>query len=816
MRGNRSELQAVHLRRVCNPASLEFHSTAELPPLDEVIGQERAVRAVSFGIDIQSTGYHVFALGPAGTGKATTIRQFLERKAAAQPVPDDWCYAFNFAAPDQPKALRLPAGKGHEFQKVVDQMVDELKVEVPRAFEGEQYSQEHERIQKEFEKRQQAIFHELEEEAAAKGLSLIQTPHGLLILPVIRGEVVPPDRIDQLDEETRKHIEKCQAEIQDDVRETMRKVRQLYQDAREKIRNLDREVIGYALAHLLDEIQQTYSQFDEIVAFLNEIRTYILENVAVLRELQNSEQTPFNLPGEGAESWYDRFRVNLLVDNRNTQGAPVISETHPTYHNLMGRVQYRSFMGALLTDFNLIKAGALHRANGGFLIIDVLDVLTKPFAWDALKRALMNQEIRIEPMAEEYALIATKTLEPQPIPLHVKVVLTGDPLLYYLLYNADEEFRELFKVKADFAQDVSWGAETAMQYARFIGDLCRNEGLKHFDPSGVARVVEEGARMVEHQGKLSIRFGDIVDLIHQASYWAGYNGNGLVTAKDVQRAIDERIFRSDRLEERMRELVEEGTLLIDTSGAVVGQVNGISVLPLGDYSFGSPARITARTYVGSEGLINIDRESKLGGRIHNKGAMILAGYLGGAFAQDAPLALSASITFEQLYEEVEGDSASSAELYALLSSLADIPIKQSLAVTGSVNQRGQIQAIGGVNEKIEGFFDVCKRKGLTGEQGVVIPDSNVKHLMLRQEVIDAVAQGEFHVYAISSVVEGIALLTGHDAGQRRPDGSYPKDTVFAAVDARLHTLAERVKEFGKPQIASSINGAGEAVDAVSA
>ncbi|MEZ4635398.1 MAG: Lon-insertion domain-containing protein [Caldilineaceae bacterium] len=348
-----------------------------------------------------------------------------------------------------------------------------------------------------------------------------------------------------------------------------------------------------------------------------------------------------------------------------------------------------------------------------------------------------------------------------------------------------------------------------MQYARFIGDLCRNENLKHFDPSGVARVVEEGARMVAHQGKLSIRFGDVVDLIHQASYWAGHIGNGLVTANDVQRAIDERIFRSDRLEERMRELVEEGTLLIDTEGAVVGQVNGISVLPLGDYSFGSPSRITARTYVGSEGLINIDRESKLGGRIHNKGAMILSGYLGGTFAQDAPLALSASITFEQLYEEVEGDSASSAELYALLSSLAGIPIRQSLAVTGSVNQRGQIQAIGGVNEKIEGFFDVCKRKGLTGDQGVVIPHSNVKHLMLRQEVIDAVARGKFHVYAISTVEEGIALLTGREAGQRRPDGSYPKETVFAAVDARLHALAERVKEFGRTGAGSSSNGAGE-------
>jgi lon-related putative ATP-dependent protease len=806
-----TELTTIQLRRVCDPATLGFSSTAELAPLDEIIGQARAVHAVSFGIEIQSTGYHIYALGPAGTGKTTIIRKFLEQKSAAQPTPDDWCYVFNFGDPDRPRSLRLPAGKGHAFQKAMDQLVEELKVAMPRAFEGDQYSQEQERLQKEFEKRQQALFQELEEETEAKGLRLIQTPHGILILPVIHGDVVPPDRLDQLDDETRHEIERRQAEIQDRLRETMRRVRQLYQEARERVLSLDREVVGYAVSHLIEDIQQSYAEFAGIVSFLDEIRTHILDNVSAFRQLQEAEQSSGTSLTEGRQSWFDRYRVNLLVDNRETEGAPVVFESHPTYHNLVGRIQYQARLGTLITDFSLIKAGALHRANGGYLIIDALDVLTKPFAWEALKRALKNKEIRIEPMAEEYALIATKTLEPEPIPLDVKVVLLGEPLIYYLLYDVDEDFSELFKVKADFAQEMDWGADTALQYACFIGSLCREAKIKHFDPSGVARVVEEGARLVAHQGKLSTRFGDVVDLIHQASYWAGQNGNGLVTAVDVQRAIDERIYRSNRLEERLRELVEEGTLLIDTEGDVVGQVNGISVLPLGDYSFGSPSRITARTYVGSAGVLNIDRESKLGGRIHNKGAMILSGYLGGTYAQEAPLALSASITFEQVYEEIEGDSASSAELYALLSSLSGLPLKQSLAVTGSVNQRGQIQAIGGVNEKIEGFFEVCKRKGFTGEQGVIIPRSNIKNLMLRQDVVRAVEAGVFHVYAVSNVDEGIALLTGREAGERQPDGTYPEGTVNRAVQDRLMTLAERVKAFAKPEVTPSPNGTGEEV-----
>jgi len=789
------ELTTGQLRRICDPASFSFASTEELPPLDEVIGQDRAVRAVSFGIDIQSPGYNIYALGPAGTGKTATIRRFLEQKSAAEPVPDDWFYAFNFAEPDKPRAMRLPAGRGYELQREMDRLVEELRTEVPRSFQGEKYAQEQEQIEARFQKRQQELVQELEKEAEARGLRLIQTPRGMMILPLVNGEVITPEQIEFLNPEDRKKIESRQHEIEGRLRETMRRIRQLYLEAKEQMQDVDQEIVGFLINPLFEELEQKYAGYENVITFLAEIKSHILENVQTLRQIQEGEQMPLAMLADWQQSWFDQYKVNLIIDNRNTTGAPVIMESHPTYHKLLGRIQYQSRLGALVTDFTMIQEGALHHANGGYLVLDALDLLTKPFAWDALKRALKNKEIKIETMGEEFSPIATKSLEPEPIPLDVKVVLLGDPMLYYLLHYVDDDFQELFKVKADFAAQMDWGAETALKYAQFIGSLCREENLKHFDPSGVARVVEEGARMVNHQRKLGTKFGDILDLIHQASYWASHNGNSLVHDTDVQRAIDEKLYRSNQLEERLNELIEEGTILIDTESEVVGQVNGISVFPLGDYAFGKPSRITARTYVGTSGVVNIEREAKLGGRIHNKGTMILAGYLGGAYAQEHPLALSASITFEQLYEDVEGDSATAAELYALLSSLSGFPIKQGLAVTGSANQHGQIQAIGGVNEKIEGFFQVCKIKGLTGVQGVIIPQSNVKNLMLRSDIVAAVEEKQFHIYAISTADEGMALLTGKEAGERGPDGNYPEGTINRAIQDRLRGLAQRVQSF---------------------
>lgn len=791
------------LRRVCDPGIFDFRSTEELPALEEVIGQDRAVRAVSFGIDIESPGYHMYALGPVGTGKTTTIKKFLERKADDEPVPDDWCYINNFDDPDQPQTLRLPAGMGCDFRDDMDELVEALQTEVPQAFQSEEYQEEQEQIQEEFQQKRQALLEELEAEAESKDFTLLQTPQGIVMAPVIQGNVVSPDQFSQLDEETRQQIERRQDELQDKLQETMRKIQQLQHEAREQVQEADRRVVGFAVEHLINERKEKYSENDEIVEFLDEVRADILDNVQAFKQAMQMEQMQQQMPIPMAQMQqrqqvsFDKYRVNLLVDQCDTEGAPVVFESNPTYYNLVGRIEHEAQFGALITNFRNIKSGALHRANGGYLMVEARDVLLKPFAWDALKRALKNESVEIETMGQEYRAIMTKTLEPEAIPLDVKVVVVGNPMLYYLLYHLDEDFQELFKVKADFAVQTDWDDNTPEQYAQFIGNVCRDEDLPHFDPSGVAKVVERGSRMVSDQEKLITKFGEIRDLIREASYWAGKNGHNLVQAEDVQLAIDERIYRSNKVEERIQEMIDDETILIDTEGEVGGQVNGISVVPLGDYSFGKPSRITARTHVGREGVVNIDRETELGGPIHNKGVMILAGYLGGKYAEDIPLALSASLTFEQLYEEVEGDSASSAELYALLSSLSGHPLGQNLAVTGSVNQHGQVQAIGGVNEKIEGFFDVCKLKGLTGDQGVVIPQSNVKHLMLREDVIGAVEEGQFHIYPVSTIDEGIEVLTGVEAGEQQPDGTFPEGTVNRAVQERLRELAEKVKEFGK-------------------
>lgn len=802
-----SALTPDKLRRVFDPAELDFRSTEELSNLDEVIGQERAVRAVSFGIDIESPGYNMYALGPVGTGKTTMIKKFLQRKAEDQPVPDDWLYVNNFDDPDKPKALRLPASKGCKFEKDMQQLVEDMETDVPQAFESDEYDTEQERIQEELQEKRQELFQELEEKAKQKDFTLLQTPAGIVLAPVVQGEVLKPDQFSQLDENTRQEIEQKQEELQEEFRDTMRKVRQIQQEAKERIRELDRQVVGFAVEHLLEALRDKYSEFEEIIEFLDAVRKDILDNVQAFKRAKQMEeaqqQMPILLARRGQQVSFDKYRVNLIVDNCETEGAPVILESNPTYQNLIGRIEHQAQFGALVTNFIMIKGGALHRANGGYLMVEARDVLLKPLAWEALKRALKDQEVKIESMREYYGAISTRTLDPEPIPLDIKVVVVGDPQIYYLLYQLDEDFQELFKVKADFAIQTDWDLETINKYARFIGTICREENLMHFDPSGVSKVVERSARMVSDQKKLATKFGEIVDLVRESNYWARKNDHNLVQAGDVEKAIQEKIYRSNRIEERIQEMIDEETILIDTEGETEGQVNGISVLMLGDYAFGKPSRITTRTHVGNSGVVNIERETELGGRIHNKGVMILTGYLGGKYANEVPLALSAHITFEQSYSEVEGDSASSAELYALLSSLSGYPIRQDLAVTGSVNQKGQIQAIGGVNEKIEGFFDVCRIKGLTGEQGVMIPKSNVQHLMLREDIIEAAKEGKFHIYPISTIDEGIALLTGKDAGERQPDMTYPEGTVNWAVQERLNNLAEKVKAFGRMEKAGS-------------
>ncbi len=795
------ELSAEQVRRVFDAERLDFASTGELPRLEDVIGQDRAVRALNFGIGIDDPGYHIFAIGPIGTGKLTTISKMLRRRAETRDRPDDWCYVNDFADPERPTAIALPAGMGSELADDFDRMVEELATEVPRVFESEHYQKESERVQERFRERQHVSMQALRNEVESESFVLVQTPGGILLAPAENGEVISPDRFEKLDDERKHALEEVQAKLQRRLRETMREGQTIQREARDRIRELDRQAVGFAVENLLHEIREKYGEHPAVLEFVAAVQADIegrADEIKKARQADESaDQGPMAMLGGGGPPSFDSYRVNLIVDNAALGGAPVVLERNPTPHKLVGRVEHEARFGALVTDFRMIKAGALHAANGGYLLVEAWDVLSRPFAWETLKRALKDRELKIETMAEEYRAVVTRTLQPAPIPFTGKVVLVGDARVHHLLLSLDPEFRELFKVKADFAVDTPWDDDTALRYARFIGTLCHDEDLRQFTPSGVARVLEQAARMAGEQSKLATMFGDIVDLLREASYWAGESGHALVDDSDVRRAVQEKIDRSNRIEERLRDLIARGTLMIDTDGEAVGQVNGIAVLSTGDYAFGKPSRITARTWVGSRGVVNIDREAKLGGRLHNKGAMILAGYLGGRYAGAIPLAVSGSVTFEQLYEEVEGDSASSAELYALLSSLADLPIRQGFAVTGSVNQHGRIQAIGGVNEKIEGFFDVCRAVGPTGTQGVLIPAANVPNLMLREDVAAAVERGEFHVYPVETVDEGIAILTGVEAGSAAPDGTFPEGSVNHRVADRLLRLALASKSFGR-------------------
>ena len=794
------ELSADELWNPCDPTDFSFETTAALPSEAPIIGQQRAVQAIDFGVGIASHGFNVYALGYTGTGRTTTTRTFLDRVAASQPVPSDWIYVYNFADPNQPNAISLPPGTAVQLRRDMEELVSDLLREIPRAFESEDYAQQREKILRSLQEQRNEMFAQLEHRVNEQGFTLLKTAMGLGIAPVLNGQVLTPEAYQQLDETTRQGIEERQRQLQGEMAETMRRIRDLEKATKRQLRDFDRQIATFAVGHLIEDLKTRYGGIAEVPEYLAAAQADIIEHVDGFRAQEEAgEGLSAAMVASQREALLKRYRINVLVDHSQQQGAPVIVEPSPTYGNLLGRLEHRAEFGALVTDFTMIKAGCLHRANGGYLVLEMHRLLANPVAWDGLKRALKNSQIRIEEVGTHLQLISTVTLEPEPIPLDVKVVLIGDPMAYYLLHEYDEDFRKLFKVQADFGTYFERRPETCQNYARFIAARCHQEDLLPFDPSAVARAVEYGSRLAEHQHKLSTRFGEIADLVREASYWAQQRASDRTTARDVQRAIDERTYRANRAEEQTQELIGEGTLHVDVTGQAVGQVNGLSVLSLGNYSFGKPSRITVQTYTGRSGVVSLERETKLSGRIHDKGLLTLSGYLGGKYAHDRPLSLSASISFEQLYDEIEGDSASSTELYALLSSLARLPVRQGIAITGSVDQRGNIQPIGGANEKIEGFFQTCKRLGLTGEQGVILPEQNVVHLMLRAEVRQAVAEGRFHIYPVSTVDEGIEILTGVPAGDLEQDGTYPPDSVHGRVMARLAEIAENLKTRGEEE-----------------
>jgi len=783
------------LYRFCDPDTFTFNTTDDLPEFKETIGQERALHALDFGLSLESTGFNIFLLGEHGTGKMTTVRSFLSEKAMNEPVPKDWCYVYNFKDPDIPVTISLEPGQAALFQKDMDEVIKILRVEIPKVFESKEYEKQRNKIIEESQRKQKEIFTSLEAEAQDKGFSVRKTMSGLIIAPVKKtGEPLTEEEYELLDEKTKKRIDETGKALQEKLNDVVRMVREAEKMVKEAIGNFEKEAALSAVGHLIDDLKGKYSEYEKIIAYLEDVKENILDHLDDFKvQEEQAPQLPF-MKMPRAEPTFARYSVNVLVNNKDCKGAPCIFESNPTYYNLFGRIEHKIQYGIALTDFSMIKAGSLHKANGGYIVMNAIDLLRNLFAYDALKRAIRNRELKIEDVWEQYRLITTTTLKPEAIPLDIKVILVGNPYLYYLLYNLDEEYRELFKVKADFESRMNRTDDNMKKYASFVATITREEKLLPFERKGVAKIVEVGSRLAEHQNKLSSRFSDISDIVREASYWASKSGSNVVSDVHVQQAIDERVFRTNRIEEHLREMILEGTIIIDTAGEKIGQINGLAILDLGDYSFGKPSRITARTYAGKAGVVNIERETKMSGKIHEKAILIITNYLGSRYAAKKPISLSASITFEQLYDMVEGDSASCAELYALLSSIANIPLRQNIAVTASMDQNGDVQPVGGINEKIEGFFDLCRLIGLDGSHGVIIPARNVKNLMLKKDVVDAVRDGKFSVYPIEKADEGLEILTGMQVGELREDGTYPEGTVNYLVVKRLTEISESMEK----------------------
>jgi lon-related putative ATP-dependent protease len=785
----------------CKPDELPFKTTDDIPTLTETIGQKRALSALQFGLDIDSHGFNIYILGESGTGKLTTIKTILEDKSKNETIPNDWCYVYNFKNIDLPRAISLKPGTGLAFQKEMDELITVLRQEIPKIFESKEYEKQRTKILEDFQHKQKEQFTDLEKEAKDKDFTLRKTVSGLILVPVkTTGETLSEEEYEGLEPRVKKKIETIGKELQEKLDDVIRIVREEEKKIKDLMKDLERQATLSSIGHRIEELKKAYNDNSEVPNYLEQVMEDILEHLDDFKpqEEQAAPSLQFMRPAKSEPSFV-RYSVNVFVNNHELKGAPVVIESNPTYYNLFGRVEHKLQYGVAMTDFTMIKTGSLQQANGGYLVIDALELLKNIFSYDALKRTIKDKEIKIEDVWEQYRLLSTATLKPQAIPFNVKIVLVGNPRLYYLLYNLDEEYRELFKVKADYENRMDRNPDHMLKYASFIKAKCDERGLRPFDRDAVAKVIEYGSRLAEHQRKLSAKFSDIADLLREADHWAKYNKHSLVTAGDVDKAFEEKTYRSNKVEKKILEATEEGTILIDTEGAVVGQINGLSVLDLGDYRFGMPSRITARTYAGRAGIINIERETKMSGKIHEKAILILIGYLGGKYAIKQSLSLTAYLTFEQLYGGIEGDSATCAEVYALLSSISGVPLKQSYAITGSMNQHGDVQPIGGVNEKIEGFYEVCKLSGLNGGHGVIIPKRNLMNLMLKADVIDAVVNGKFTIYSIDKIEDGIEVLTGMHPGEMQTDGTYPEGTFNFLVAKKLKELSEALKGEKDPE-----------------
>jgi lon-related putative ATP-dependent protease len=797
-----TKLPIEKYRNIFSVSSVECRSTKELRPLDEIVGQDRAVKALDFGLNIREEGFNVFASGMHGTGRKSAVKKFVEELAKTKPRGKDWIYVNNFTNPYEPNAVSLPPGMGKEFQADMASFINEAKGIIPKVFESEDYVNRRNASLHDIEEERAKLFARIDASAQEKGFLIQPGPSGLLTIPVKDGKPLQQEEFFALPENEQAQYQKKREELMGELRDLFRQVRDLEQAGNETIEKLNKEVANSATGRRLAALRDKYAKIDEIKDYLDAIQKDIVDNLPQF--LPIPPQQPQQLPPQFQNPFFmelafRKYAVNVIVDNSGSDGAPVVFEQTPTYQNLLGKIEKEVQFGVISTDFTMIRSGSIHKANGGYLVMMVEDLFRTPLTYDGLKTALKTGKVAIEEPGERLGFITTKGIRPEPIPLDLKVILIGTPEVNQILYAQDPDFSELFKVKAEFDTSMDRTDESVKKYAAYICTISEKFRLKHLDKSAVARIIEFGSRLADDQTKLSTRFSFVADIVREASYYATGEGTDLITGDHVQKAIEEKRYRSSMIQEKIQEYIEKGIFLIDTDGAKIGQVNGLSVIGLGEIAFGTPSRVTASIGAGRGGIIDIEREASMGGPIHTKGVLIISGYLASRYAQDKPLSLSARLVFEQSYSGVEGDSASSTELYAILSALSGVPISQSLAVTGSVNQKGEVQAIGGVNEKLEGYFEVCKARGFTGKQGAMIPASNVQNLMLKEELVQAAREGKFTIYPVSTIDEGIEVLTGKKAGLRKEDGTFEEGTINFLVDQRLRQMAMTMKEFQTPE-----------------
>ncbi len=795
------KVKAEQLRKTCDCSVFPFTSTADILPLEGIIGQERAVRALEFGLKINKEGYNIFIAGVTGTGRNSYAKSLVNKVAAEGEKPLDWCYLYNFDNPDQPKAVSFPASKAGEFAKDIDEIISLVKIEIPRILEADDHQKAKTVLLQRIQNQQNDVQNYINKTAKELGFALKSSDKGLVTIPLNgEGKPMEEEEYENLNPEVNEQIEVNSKKLNYLILDAFKNLREFERQVETEIEELEDNTVWQNINQLFSGLTNKYADNPEVIAHLEQVQKDLLKNS---KEFKGKEQKSglelLLLKDVPTKDLFQKYQVNVLINQEKTIGAPVISEANPTYYNMLGRIEYENQMGVLTTDFTKIKPGCLHQANGGYLLLRCKDVLTNPYCWEALKRSLKTEQIQMESLRDQVGLIATSSLKPEPIPLNVKVIMIGSYHEYSVLYHYDEDFRKLFKIMVDFDVEMDRTEEHVYKLARFISDHCEKEHIRHFTKEAVGQIVEYSSRLADSQEKLSTRFNELVEIIYEADTWAGLDHAALVTPEHVKKAIWEKTYRSNKYEKKMHEMIIEGSILIDTAQKVIGQINGLAVMDTGEYAFGKPTKITVNTFLGRKGIINIEREVKMSGAIHDKGVLILSGYVGEKFGKSFPVSFSASICFEQLYHGVDGDSASSAELYTLLSSLAQVPIDQGIAVTGSVNQKGFIQPIGGVNQKIEGFFQVCKAKGLTGQQGVIIPEQNVINLMLDDEVVEAVKDGRFHIYAVKTLEEGIEILTGIPAGKTDEHGDYPWDSVFGRVQQQLRDYyhATQKEEAGK-------------------